>query len=175
MPLRLLLHGLLLLTLAGCADPPGIKKPLPTDAAEVLASTSAHKRLAAELRAEHGVLGTYLTQTNNPRHLVVVVQDEATLERLEQSKPRRYDGLKVRYEVAPRGFVADSDAPIEAVPTEAVPEGWWDRAVYYVRHYAQPGRLVARIRGWLAGLWQRVRPGGAPATQPSPEGSLAPT
>jgi hypothetical protein len=165
----------LLLALAGCADPPGIKKPLPPDAAEVLAATSAHKRLAAELRTEPGVLGTYLTQTNNPRRLVVVVQDEATLERLEQSRPRRYDGLKIRYEVAPQGFVADSDAPVEAVPTETLPEGWWDRFVYYLRHYGQAERLVARVKGWLRGLRDRLRPGNAPTTPPSPSGSLAPT
>jgi hypothetical protein len=165
----------LLLALAGCADPPGISKPLPPDAAEILASTNAHKRLAAEFRTEPGVLGTYLTQTNNPRRLVVVVRDEATLERLERSRPRRYDGLKIRYEVAPQGFVADSEAPIEGVPTEALPEGWWDRLVYYMRHYGRPAELAAQAKGWLRGLWRRLKPGSGPAVPSVPSESLAPT
>ncbi|MEB3328928.1 MAG: hypothetical protein VKQ33_06815 [Candidatus Sericytochromatia bacterium] len=171
MPLRVLLQGFLLLALAGCADPPGLKKPLPPDAAEVLAATSAHRRLAAELRSEPGVLGTYLTQTNNPRRLVVVVRDAATLERLERTRPRRYDGLKLRYEVAPQGFVADSEAPLEAVPAETLPEGWWDRLVYLLRHQAQVDALLTRAKGWLQGLRERLQPRSVPPSS----GPLAPT
>lgn len=168
MSLRALLGAVLLLLLAACADPPGVSKPLPTDPAEVTASTNAHKRLAADLRAEPGVLGTYLTQTNNPRRLVVVVQDEATRDRISNGRPRRYDGVKLRFEIAPQGFRADSDAPIAAVPVEAVPEGWWDRFIYWLKHYGR--RLKGAVTSGAS-----PSPDASASPNPSPEASLAPT
>jgi hypothetical protein len=142
--------------LGACADPPGLRQPLPVDQREEYASYASFRNLANELSKEDGVLSTYLTRTNNPRELVVVVRDKDVRRRIDQRYQGRLNGLTIRVELAPVGFEEEG---IRAVPKEMLPTTWWGKLFYYLRHYA--------FR-----LWPGASGGG---DTPAPQGSFVPT
>lgn len=148
-PTRPILLLTCILALAGCADPPGMRKPLPLDTREQFAASETYRRIGPELARQPGVVGTYLTQTNNPRRLVIIVRDEATMETIKKQYGRKIDDLRIRYEVANKGW--DPNEGIEAVPTESLPTTWWDKVIFYFKNFAN-----------------RVMPVDMPSEQPAP-------
>lgn len=147
---------LALICLTACADPPGVRQPLPSDPREEYAAYAAYRQVASDLSKEDGVLSTYLTRTNNPREVVVVVRDKDVRRRLDDRYRGRMNGLPLRVELAPKGFEEEG---IQPVPQENLPTTWWEKLVYYMRHYA--------FRWW---------PGaGTKGETPAPADSLTPT
>ena len=73
---RIAIGLLLTVTLVGCADPPGLPKPKPFDLQEEQRATATYDKYKNLVQDTDGVLTTYLTQTNNPRRMVVVVKDD---------------------------------------------------------------------------------------------------
>jgi hypothetical protein len=124
-----------LAALAGCADPPGTRKPLPLDYGEQTKAQQVYRALSPQLSKYDGVVGSYLTATNNPRRIVVVVKDKDTRDQMKQLFGRDRDGVKIRYEIASKGFEHD-DGPIEAVPNQDLPVTWWDKVMFYMKHFA---------------------------------------
>jgi hypothetical protein len=118
-------------------------------------SFASHRQLARELAQEDGVLSTYLTQTNNPRELVVIVRDKDIRRRVDDKYRGRLNGLTIRVELSPKGF---EEQGILAVTKEELPSTWWGWLVYYFRHYA------FRILGTRE-----------QKTNPAPAGSFSPT
>src|SRR5687767_4409904 len=88
-----------LLVLAGCADPPGMRKPLPIDYQEQSRAQAVYRTLGPQLTQFPGVVGSYLTQSNNPRRIVVVVRDKAVLKSMKSLYGKERDGVKIRYEL----------------------------------------------------------------------------
>lgn len=134
MPRRPLVSLLCVLLLAGCADPPGLRKPLPVDYQEQNKAQEAYRRLGPQLAKYDVVVGSYLTQTNNPRRIVVVVRDKAAREQMRMLFGKEVDGVKIKYEIATKGF--DVDEGITEVPRQDLPQTWWDKVVYYFKHFA---------------------------------------
>lgn len=125
---------LCLLVLAGCADPPGLKKPLPVDYQEQTKAQEVYRRLGPQMAKYDVVVGSYLTQTNNPRRIVVVVKDKAAREQMRMLFGKSVDGVKIKYEVAAKGF--DVNEGITEVPKQDLPQTWWDKVVYYFKNFA---------------------------------------
>lgn len=147
---------LALACLLSCAEPPGLRQPLPPDPREEFAAYAAYRRAASDLGKEEGVLSTYLTRTNNPREVVVVVRDKDVRRRLDGKYRGRVNGLPVRVELAPKGFEEEA---IQRVQQEMLPTTWWEKVVYYLRHYAFRWWPGARSEG----------------NTPAPASSLTPT
>lgn len=131
---RPLLSLLCLLVLAGCADPPGLKKPLPIDYQEQTNAQNVYRRLGPQMAKYEGVVGSYLTQTNNPRRIVCVVKDKTAREQMKVLFGKEVDGVRIRYEIAEKGF--DTDEGIAEVPKVDLPQTWWDKVVYYLKNFA---------------------------------------
>ena len=131
---RPLISLLCLLALAGCADPPGIKKPLPIDYQEQTHAQMVYHRVGPQMATIDGVVGSYLTQHNNPRRIVCVVKDKVTREQLQGLFGKDADGVRIRYEIADKGF--DAREGIEQVRNEDLPTTWWGKVVYYFKHFA---------------------------------------
>lgn len=132
---RTLLTCLCLATLAGCADAPGVKKPLPIDYQEQSKAQAIYRRVGREMAKQDGVVSTYLTSTNNPRRIVCVVRDKATRTALKATFGSTADGLKIRYEIVDAGFKED-DGPIEEVQTQSLPSTLWDKFIFYMKNFA---------------------------------------
>lgn len=131
---RPLLSLMCLLVLAGCADPPGLKKPLPIDYQEQSNAQTVYRRLGPQMAKYDIVVGSYLTQTNNPRRIVCVVKDKTARDQMRTLFGKEVDGVKIRYEIASTGF--DSNDDITEVAKEELPTTWWDKVVYYLKHFA---------------------------------------
>ncbi len=131
---RPLISLLCLLALAGCADPPGLKKPLPIDYQEQSNAQTVYRRLGPLMAKYEGVVGSYLTQTNNPRRIVCVVKDKTAREQMKGMFGKQVDGVKIRYEIASKGF--DADEGITEVQKVDLPTTWWDKVVYYLKNFA---------------------------------------
>lgn len=123
-----------LLVLAGCADPPGVKKPLPVDYQEQNKAQEVYRRLGPQMAKYDVVVGSYLTQTNNPRRIVVVVKDKAAREQMKMLFGKEVDGVKLKYQIAEKGF--DTDDGITEVPKQDLPQTWWDKVVFYFKNFA---------------------------------------
>jgi hypothetical protein len=128
---------MLMLTLAGCADPPGLSKPKPFDLNEENRSTATYNKYKSVVQNTDGVLTTYLTQTNNPRRMIVVVKDEKTAESVKSAFRDKVltDGLSMKVRVVDR---QNDDDPIEAVPTESTPDTWWGRILQFFQGIRAP-------------------------------------
>ena len=149
-----------LLALAGCADPPGLKKPLPLDYQEQSHAQDVYRRIGPQMAKYDGVVGSFLTQTNNPRRIVVVVKDKTTRDQMRMLFGKENDGVKIRYEISDKGF--DANAGIEAVEKVDLPVTWWDKVVFYLKNFANrvlPADMAPDDDG----------PAGAPPKLPPPD------
>jgi hypothetical protein len=122
--------------LGGCADPPGLAKPKPYSMEEEGQATAVYQKYSGHLQQMDGVLTTYLTATNNPRALMVVVKDDKTAGEVRAKYGRRVDGMRLSVKVLDRE-VAD-DGPIEEVPTQTVPDTWWGKVVSFFQGISVP-------------------------------------
>jgi hypothetical protein len=123
--------------LGGCADPPGLAKPKPYSMEEEGQATAVYQKYSSHLQQLDGVLTTYLTATNNPRELMVVVKDDKTRKIIRDKYGRRVDGMRLSVKVLD-SEVADDDGPIEAVPTQTVPDTWWGKVVSFFQGISVP-------------------------------------
>ncbi|MDB5101678.1 MAG: hypothetical protein JWM80_6099 [Cyanobacteria bacterium RYN_339] len=114
-------------TLVGCATPPGMPTPLPTDYNEQNKSTDIFRRIAPALGREPDVLGVYLTANNNPRHMKVIVRDLAGRSRMLAKYGGTIDGLDVMYraDYEPN----PGDEALVPVPKEELPTTWWEKMI----------------------------------------------
>ncbi|MEB3195719.1 MAG: hypothetical protein VKP62_00805 [Candidatus Sericytochromatia bacterium] len=164
-----LLLGVALAGLLGCADPPGMRKPLPLDPAEEGQALATYRKAAQEVQQVDGVLGTYLTRTNNPREMVVVVRDKPARKRVGEKFGGEIAGLSLRVELAPKGF-EDEQEPIEEVQNEKLPSNWREWLAYAWNEGMQ--RLRTQVEEWRARWrqWRTPRP-----EEPNPAASMLPT
>ena len=134
---RIAIGLLLTVTLAGCADPPGLSKPKPFDLQEEQRATATYDKYKGVVQNTDGVLTTYLTQTNNPRRMVVVVKDDAAAKAVKKSYRDSIlaDGLKLKVAVVDR---EGEDDPIEAVPTATTPDTWWGKVLSFFQGLRAP-------------------------------------
>lgn len=130
MSTRLLWALVVTACLAGCADPPGVAKPKPLNYQEEHKASEIYHRYASQIDDIDGVLNTYLTASNNPRRVVVVVADRKARSAVREKFGKELEGLKIRYEIADRDV--PDDEPIEAVPTAGLEAGgFWGQVVTF--------------------------------------------
>ena len=133
---RILFMALIAAALGGCADPPGLAKPKPFDYQEEQQATSVYQKYKGHFQAIDGVMTSYLTANNNPRAIMVVVRDKETAEKVRARFGRRVDGLRLRTSVVDRDV--PDDAPIEAVPTQTLPDTWWGKVLGFFQGWSPP-------------------------------------
>lgn len=133
---RILFYLMMTVALGGCADPPGLAKAKPYNMEEESQATAVYQKYSPHLQQIDGVLTTYLTATNNPRSLTVVVKDEKSAEAVREKYGRRIDGMRLSVKVINRE-VPDDD-PIEGVPTQTVPDTWWGKVVQFFNGISVP-------------------------------------
>lgn len=134
-----ILFTLLLTTaLSGCADPPGLPKPKPFDLQEEQRSSAAYNKYKLLVQQMDGVVTTYLTRNNNPRQMIVIVKDHKSEEAVWQAYGHAVerDGVPMSIKVQDRDV--PDDAPIEAVPTQTVPDTWWGKLVSFFQGLSVP-------------------------------------
>jgi hypothetical protein len=127
---RLLSTIVLAAFMAGCADPPGIAKPKPMNYQEESKAGEIYNKYSGKLKEVDGVVTTYLTASNNPRRVVVVVRDRKARNAVKDKFGTDLDGLKLKFKTAENDVDVDDSAPIEAVPTSGFEAGgWWGQVL----------------------------------------------
>lgn len=119
---RLLCSIVLTAVMAGCADPPGVAKPKPLNYQEEAKASEIYHRYSPQLKDVDGVVTTYLTASNNPRRVVVVVKDRKSRNAVKEKFGTNLEGLKMKFKTAETDADID-DGPIEAVPTSGLEMG----------------------------------------------------
>lgn len=119
-----------LLLVVGCADAPGVTKPLPLDYQEQQRATDVYHRNAGRLNGMDGVYSTYLTTHNNPRRIIVVVRDNDALDNVERAFGTSIEGVTLDYRINPKAIEADGG--IKEVPTITMPTTWWGKVLLYL-------------------------------------------
>ncbi|HEY9724784.1 MAG TPA: hypothetical protein V6D47_22465 [Oscillatoriaceae cyanobacterium] len=126
---RLFALGLAFAAIAGCGTPPDLPKPLPTNYQEQAKSEDIYRRWAIAVEHHPGVIATYLSENNNPRQFVVVVQDNQSGNAIMNQYHGNLDGLPLRVQVVTKQV--PDDVPQDAVPTVKQPTTWWGQVLEF--------------------------------------------
>jgi hypothetical protein len=123
---RVVVSWLALVALSACADPPGMPKPLPVNFQEESHAVQVYDKYAPAIRQIPGVLTTYLTANNNPRQVVVVVQDDPTYVAVQKQFNNKLDDVPLVIRVQTKDTFNTDPGDVKQVPKVELPTTWWE-------------------------------------------------
>lgn len=129
MRFRFFTLGLVLAAIAGCGTPPGTPQPLPTNYQEQAKAEDTYRKWAIAIEHEPGVFATFLTDNNNPRQFVVVVQDGAAGNAIMSHYHGQIEGLPLRVQIVPKQV--PDEPTTDTVPTVKQPTTWWGQVLEF--------------------------------------------